>query len=363
MPETVDLAENQEILTFFSSGASLKVNREEAIIEGVSVITQGETRDGRFELDQEFAEDTVKFGNQHKKGLKSRFGHPGFSKDGTGTVVGRFKNFRLSGKKALADIHFLESARKSPVFFKDPVDFLLDQAEEAPEVFGVSIVFSLNRIFDDDFNLIGIKMTALDAVDIVDEPAANHNGLFSKNNPTQKELQMKDEEKKAQEEALAKKSKDGKKEGEKGAHDLFAELSKAFPDEHKFVAEQFSKGASVEEATSAFKDVKIARLEKENQEATEKLSTQETELAKKIKDAEEAALDNAGDEGSDALSSASETSSGDAVYSAPDLKTAIFAMKKDKSCTYRTAILELKKSRPELFNKTIPKGFGKMSTN
>lgn len=353
MPETVNLS--QEQLVFYSD-ESLKVNKEDAIIEGVSVLTIGETRDGRFVIDEEFAEATVKFGNKKKKGQKSRFGHPSFfGNDALGTVVGKFKDFRIKGKKVLADLHFLESARVSPVFSQDPVEFLLSQAAEAPDVFGVSIVFGLERVFDDDGNLIRIKMTELSAVDVVDEPAANHNGLFSNQNPTQEELQMKDEEKKAQEEALAKKSEDAKKEGDKSARDLFSVLSEAFPGEHEFVAKQFSAGATVEEARVAFKDVEIERLKKSNTDSEAKLKTQEEALAKSKKDAEEAALANEGGEGSDALENDDSTSSSDAVYSAVDLKSAIDATQAEKKCTFRSAVKELKKTRPELFNKVIPK--------
>jgi len=270
-----------ETLTCFSD-QTLQVDKEEAVIRGISVLTKGKTRDGRFTLDDKFLEAAVKFGNEKKKGIKSRFGHPSFlGGDAIGTTVARMRDFRIKGEKVLADAHFLESARKSPVLFKDPVEFLLDQAKEAPEMFGVSIVFDLQRVFDDDGELIEIKMTDLSAVDMTDEPAANHNGLFSNQNPTKEELKMKDEEKKAQEEALGTATEDGKKEGGEATMNLFSELSKAFPDEHEFVAKQFSAGASVEQATVEFKDVQIERLKKENKEASEKHMAEKAELEKK----------------------------------------------------------------------------------
>jgi len=344
-----------ETLTFFSD-QSLQVDKEAAIIRGVSILTKGKTRDGRFTLEDKFLEAAVKFGNENQKGIKSRFGHPSFlGGDAIGTVVGRFRDFRIKGEKVLADAHLLESARISPVFPKDPVEFLLKQAKEAPEVFGVSIVFEMQRVLDDHGELIEIKMTDLSAVDMTDEPAANHNGLFSNQKPTQEELKMKDEEKKAQEDALSTATKDGKKEGGEATMNLFSELSKAFPDEHEFVAKQFSAGASVEQATVEFKDVQIERLKKENKEASEKHMAEKAELEKKNKEAAETAAANEGGEGSDALATKEEKEQAHYVTAVTDRKTAIFAYQKEKSCSYRSAVRGLSKERPELFHKVIPK--------
>jgi hypothetical protein len=170
-----------------------KVDRENKIIHGFSVITRGEALGHRLWIDQHFIEQTAKAGNKAKAGIKARFTHPGLSGDGMGKQIGRAKNFRVEGERVLADLHLYKESNQ------DYVENVINLAEEDPKAFGASIVFSedigeMGRFrtkhtdkdgkftSPDPDNTNGYdhaRLAELHAVDAVDEPAANPDGLFS----------------------------------------------------------------------------------------------------------------------------------------------------------------------------------------
>jgi hypothetical protein len=174
------------------------VDFDNGIIRGVSLCTVGEALGHGVWLEQSFIEDIVKFGNASKNGVKARFGHPNMSGEALGTFIGRFENFSVNGSKAIADLKLSEVAKKSPN--GDLYAYILEMADENPDEFGASIVFKVkeNYFYNEDgerekiiFGEFGVlnenytdqkiyvAMKSLNGADLVDEPAANPEGLFS----------------------------------------------------------------------------------------------------------------------------------------------------------------------------------------
>ena len=170
-----------------------KVDREEKVIRGVSMAQATEALGHDFDLDKISIQQIVDLGNENGKGVKSRYTHPGLSSDGLGKFLGRIRNLRVDGDKAIGDLHI------SPLAFKSPEgnlgEYIMDFAEEDPESFGMSVVISGSQVWRCDdggevpteegkpSNSIGerpaLRVDTLRACDAVDEPAANRDGMFS----------------------------------------------------------------------------------------------------------------------------------------------------------------------------------------
>jgi predicted hotdog family 3-hydroxylacyl-ACP dehydratase len=198
-------------------GAESRVDRaggmfKAGLIRGVSMCTHGEAIGHGYWLDRQFIASVVDGATAAEKGLKARFTHPGLSADGLGTFLGRFMNPRLSqdGRKAIADLHLSEAARKSPD--GDLAEYVCTLADKDPEAFATSIVFEPDREAESDFALENgaelkddgdggryvsmreftspdpdnakqmphARLKALRACDTVDDPAANPDGLFQR---------------------------------------------------------------------------------------------------------------------------------------------------------------------------------------
>ncbi|HSG63300.1 MAG TPA: hypothetical protein VLA24_17885 [Pseudomonadales bacterium] len=171
----------------------LRVDRDERVIYGVSTAQAVEALGHNVMLDTVTLQQIVAQGNSKKSGVKSRFTHPGMSNDGMGKFLGRLKSFRLEGDKALADLHLSQMASKSPE--GDLGEYVMSMAEEESDMLGLSIVFDMERVWqlesgeevpvDEDrpenattkMPLARVKNFV--ACDVVDEPAANRDGLFS----------------------------------------------------------------------------------------------------------------------------------------------------------------------------------------
>ena len=149
------------------------------------------------------------------KGVKSRLGHPSWTDDRTGASLGRVVGSSLDGDRVIAGgLHISAASSKSPE--GDLADWVLTQAEEDPEAFGMSIVFDHDREAETAFlmehgaeekgdwfgkylslenfvspdplnteNLPHSRLLSLRGVDVVDSPAANPNGLLSESQITQ----------------------------------------------------------------------------------------------------------------------------------------------------------------------------------
>lgn len=164
------------------------VDKNKQTIFGVAVATEGPAIGHGINLDGTFLEQLVEKGNGLKQGVKARFDHPNASSTSMGTAIGRFKQFRKAGNVVRADLHLLDSARKSPR--GDLPEYLMDLAIEDPQAFGTSVVFSgePETLLDAEGEPMKdeqgkplkkvARLEKLYAADVVDEPAANPNGLF-----------------------------------------------------------------------------------------------------------------------------------------------------------------------------------------
>lgn len=165
------------------------VDRAQGIIRGYAVITKGPALGHNMQVDDKTLAQVVQLGNQSQHGIKSRFDHPNASNTSMGTFLGRTKNFRLAGDRVIGDLHLSESAKEAPQ--GDLYSYVLGLAERDPQAFGASIVFegksevSLNPDGSPSLTPQGkaapslARVEKLLASDIVDEPAANAGGLFS----------------------------------------------------------------------------------------------------------------------------------------------------------------------------------------
>jgi hypothetical protein len=164
-----------------------RVDREKGIIYNAAIVTPGEAKGHGVQLDSEFVDAVVAQGNESKNGLKMRFGHPSMSSTALGTFIGRAKNFRREGDVARGDVFLSKEAKNAPG--GDLYEYVLGMAENEADMFGTSIVFKPGRTYsrtedgEKDFDNPGdepfIEMEKLIAVDMVDDPAANPDGLFS----------------------------------------------------------------------------------------------------------------------------------------------------------------------------------------
>jgi len=167
------------------------------LIRGVSVITRGEALGHELWVDADFLADTTAAINSTSTGLKARFTHPGLSNDGMGTKLGTIHDAKTVGDQVIADLHFQAAAHKTPD--GDLADYVMTLAEETPDQFGLSIVFEhdleleqahTNEHTSGDLfispdehnknNYAHAMLANLRAGDVVDEPAANPDGLFKR---------------------------------------------------------------------------------------------------------------------------------------------------------------------------------------
>lgn len=126
------------------------VDREGEKLLGVQITLEGEALGHGVWLDRQFCADVVEQGNAAgAAGVKVRFGHPAMCSDALGTYLGRAKNFRLAEMKrkdgtecagVIADIELAAEAHKSPN--GDLAAWVMDTAENSPDTFGQSIVFT-----------------------------------------------------------------------------------------------------------------------------------------------------------------------------------------------------------------------------
>lgn len=175
------------------------------IIRGCAVITTGEALGHGLWVDETFVSQVSDAINASEKGVKMRFTHPDLSGDGLGSFLGRGKTSYLDGDVCRADTHLSKSSRKTPD--GDLGGYVMDLAEDDPDAFGLSISFSHDPEAEVEFmqthggtldpfsgewigfqspdplnvnNYPHCRLKELRAIDAVDTPAANPNGLFHK---------------------------------------------------------------------------------------------------------------------------------------------------------------------------------------
>lgn len=169
------------------------VDAAAGVIRGVSVMQAVEALGHNMLIDATTLQQVAELGNAAKgNGVKVRFGHPGACDNALGKMVGHTTNFRVAGDKVLADFTASKSASISPS--GNLSAYVFAAAQEHPEQFGMSVVIKAARAWKlqgggeavtptRPDNAIGdlpfARVKELSAVDFVDEPAANRDGLFS----------------------------------------------------------------------------------------------------------------------------------------------------------------------------------------
>ena len=185
------------------------IDKENEVLHDVQITLEGEARGHGVFLDRAFCEAVVEAGNAAgEAGVKCRFGHPAMCSDALGTYLGRLRNFRCvdvtrkeSGEKAagvIADLYLAKESHSAPA--GDLGKWVLEAAENSPDQFGQSIVFTyadlkstkadgapiLRSEFDSDRafdeargeNRIYAVLGKLHGSDFTDTPAAT-DGVFS----------------------------------------------------------------------------------------------------------------------------------------------------------------------------------------
>lgn len=166
------------------------------LIRGAAIITRGEALGHYMWVDDVMVRQAADAVNAATAGVKSRFAHPGLSGDGLGKALGRFRDATVDGEIARGDLHLYESAHETPD--GDLAKYVMDMAVEDPEAFGTSIAFEPDIGAEDKFmaehedkdgrfkspdgdnkgDYPHARIAELGAVDMVDDPAANPEGLF-----------------------------------------------------------------------------------------------------------------------------------------------------------------------------------------
>lgn len=186
----------------------LRIDREHLVIRDVVAMQAGiEALGHGCQADITSLHMMQQLGNAQTRGIRSRFGHPGMSENAAGKKIAVAKNFRIDGDRLKHDMHLLDPARESPVFARDPIEYIFDMAERYPEELGESCVVDVDCVwtFADGTELpaddrsqwpegIGrdekgrpvnalttlpvIRPQAFYYVDVVSEGALTHEGLF-----------------------------------------------------------------------------------------------------------------------------------------------------------------------------------------
>ena len=187
------------------------IDKEAEVLYGVQITLEGEAKGHGVWLDREFCEAVAEQGNaMGDAGVKVRFGHPAMCSDALGTYLGRAKNFRVmdvtrkeGGEKVagvFADIYIAPESHSAPS--GDLGKWVLEAAENSPDTFGQSIVFTYadfkstnedgdtirrsefesSRDFDKarGENKVFAVLGKLRGTDFTDAPAAT-DGVFSMN--------------------------------------------------------------------------------------------------------------------------------------------------------------------------------------
>lgn len=155
-----------------------QIDREAGLIKGVAIITQGPAK-GHGMLCDGATVSSVRDAivSKYASGLKVKF-NPETWNHGDGSVIGRIpvESLKVDNDILRGDLHVMKSY--------SGFNYVFEAAESMGDTFGLSIDFenTAENIGGVDF----ARCTDIYAVTIVDEPAANHAGLFSVGSGEQK---------------------------------------------------------------------------------------------------------------------------------------------------------------------------------
>lgn len=124
------------------------IDRKAGILRGITAMQAGiEALGHGVQADMTTLQTLALMGNADVDGVRSRFGHPGISENATGKKVANATNFQVKGDRLIHDSRLLESARKSPVFSQDPIEYIIEMAEKTPRELGESVVIAANTVW------------------------------------------------------------------------------------------------------------------------------------------------------------------------------------------------------------------------
>ena len=142
-----------------------KVYPDQALIMGVSVITEGDALGHGVMIDSISLASIREHAMLKPSGVKVMLDHD----DGIENTIGRMMNFEIEGIQLRADLQLLKAHSETPL--------IIEMAQTMPELFGMSISFSGS--LEEIGGVYYVRCEELYSIDIVDMPAANPNGLFS----------------------------------------------------------------------------------------------------------------------------------------------------------------------------------------
>lgn len=152
--------------TIYFNQINGRVDTENGVVRGVSVITEGQAKGHDLHVDSTTLQQLLELGASSPSGrVKTKLNH----KSGIESVFGYLTEFRISGPKLIADLYLLKN-------HKD-YDQTLEQIREMPEDIGLSVAFTGKPEV-----INGKKFARAESIvstDLVPEPAANPTGMFS----------------------------------------------------------------------------------------------------------------------------------------------------------------------------------------
>lgn len=169
--------------TPLATGAPESVDKERGVIYGAKIIQVGEAKGHGLFVDGEFIDRVQELGNGLKQGIKARFGHPNMCSTTLGTFLGRWKGLFRDGDAIRGNLYLSNTAKETP--HGDLFNYVLNMADQEPDMFGVSIDFSRDLDaeqeagVDEESGLQLARIHKLHCADAVDSPAAT-DGMFSR---------------------------------------------------------------------------------------------------------------------------------------------------------------------------------------
>jgi uncharacterized protein YyaL (SSP411 family) len=169
--------------SYFARGFVGQIDESTGVIHDVAVITEGRALGHGVNIDATTIEQVKAQAETYSGGLKVKMDHGG----GAADIVGYLTDFRIAGNKLIANFHVLQNTPHRAYIF--------EIAEKIPDTFGMSIAFSGPTEMASDKKTVLQRCSEIYSCDLVSEPAANADGLFSMK---PEELSpMNDEDKKA----------------------------------------------------------------------------------------------------------------------------------------------------------------------
>lgn len=159
-------------ICFSAMATKQRIDAESGVIYGVSVITIGEAagKNSGTWIDATTLSQLHSVASGFKDGVKVKLSQSKEHDGSAGQIVGVLKNFHTDGNQERADLHLLKSDAQ---FSK-----IIEMSSTMPSEFGLSISVPKNMEKVDGKNCL--RISDIYSVDIVEQPAANKGGLFSK---------------------------------------------------------------------------------------------------------------------------------------------------------------------------------------